>query len=393
MSNVTLTPGLTLKAALYPVDNPQADLLLRWPQPVTLSASGGAYAGRFTLPAFMPTGFVHVWVEGEQPRRETVAAFGIEGNAGGGARATGGAHATGGGGARATGGGGARATGGGGARATAGGGARATGGGFIRTGHAAVATSEGDVLFSDPALTFGEGQFLLLQQVPSPPDPPAGTTFVGTSYRFTASTINPPLIGPQASVSFSYLGAEVPAGEESGIRVYYRNPDAARPAWVELPTRLDTTVNVASAPYQGPGIYALLSSLTSVLDPGWNLYGYPAQLAQPPSEAFASIAGQYNQVVGYDPRDTTDPWKVYSPDVPGWVNDLSCLHFSRGYWIFSTNPATTTLKLRSIRDAGEANPCATVQARRAWPAWQACQQAPVRQRPTTAWYRVGPVSR
>jgi hypothetical protein len=166
------------------------------------------------------------------------------------------------------------------------------------------------------------------------------------------------VIGPGAAVSFSYLGAEVPAGEAAGIRVYYYDPQAANPQWLELATHLDTGVNLAAAAYQGPGIYALMSSLRSQLIPGWNTFGYPMQLSQPTADTFASITGHYNTVYTYDAADPADPWKLYSPDVPEWVNDLGCMQFSHAYWVRSTADTTITLRLRSSYEAGERNVCA-----------------------------------
>ncbi|EFO80029.1 proprotein convertase P [Oscillochloris trichoides DG-6] len=352
-----LEPGLTLKAAFYQIENLPADMT--WPDPITLNLAAGVYSGNFTLPGVLNNGLVHIWVEGEQPQREAVVQFFMDGNAGAGIRSTGGAgiRSTGGAGIRSTGGAGIRSTGGAGIRSTGGAGIRSTGGTFIRTGAAAVATSEADVLFEDPALTLGVGQFLLLQQIAAPPDPPAGTSFVGTSYRFAVSTSNPPAIGNDAAVSFSYMGSEVPTGEESGIRVYYYNPENPSAGWRLLDTKLNTYHNLASAKYQGPGIYALMSSLTVEMDPGWNSIAYPAQAARQVSDAMASADGKYHAVYYYNPTTPNNPWQLYSPDVPAWVNHLACMHYNQIYLVSLTSANTETLRFRNSLDPGETTGC------------------------------------
>jgi hypothetical protein len=186
---------------------------------------------------------------------------------------------------------------------------------------------------------------------------PPGTTFVGTAYRFSTSVANPPLVGPQAAVSFGYLGAEVPAGEEDGIRVYYYDGSGGAGWQLLSDTRLDTYHNLASARYRGPGIYALMSSLVVPLVPGWSNIGYPAPVARSAPDTMASVAGQYSVVYHYNPANTGDPWEVYSPAAPDWVNNLHCMAFGQGYWVYSTSPTTATLRIRSASDPGEVTGC------------------------------------
>ena len=81
---------------------------------------------------------------------------------------------------------------------------------------------------------------------------------------------------------------------------------------------LETDNNYASARLQGPGLYALMTSIEIPLQPGWNLIGYPVQTAgvptatRPISDVLASISGDYSVVYGYDATDTRDPWKLYA---------------------------------------------------------------------------------
>lgn len=81
---------------------------------------------------------------------------------------------------------------------------------------------------------------------------------------------------------------------------------------------------------------------------GWNLVGFPVSSPRPVAAALASIAGQYLRVFAFDPTDPEDPWEVYDPAVPAWVNDLAELRPGRGYWIYAT--AATTLTISNASD-------------------------------------------
>ena len=219
---------------------------------------------------------------------------------------------------------------------------RVGGGAFIRTGGAPVSSAEGDVQLTGTNLTFALGQFLLLQTTSSLPTPSAWATLIGQGYRFTTSPNAPDLTG--TALSFSYLDSEVPTGEENGLQVYYRSPTAT--AWTPITTTLDTYANLASIPNQGPGRYALMSSVHIALPAaGWNLFAYPVAGSREVGLALGSISGQYGIVYSHVPTDTLDPWKVYAPaPAPSWVSDLTELHFGQGYWIYATQ--ATELLLR-----------------------------------------------
>jgi hypothetical protein len=117
-----------------------------------------------------------------------------------------------------------------------------------------------------------------------------------------------------------------------------------------LPTRLDTDHNNASAPVQGEGLYALMSSVEIPLyGPGWNLFAYPVQATRPVTQALLSISGVYTTVYGYDAQDAADPWKVYDVTAPDWVNDLSALQFGQGYWIQVSKVITLMLNTESAQ--------------------------------------------
>jgi len=344
-----------LTATLYPLND---DLR---PALVTISDAGnGIYRGTFILKYPLPNAYIHMETtdrapDGE-PIWETVTNFAMDGNAGAYNRIGGGAYNRIGGGAYNRIGGGAYNRIGGGAYNRIGGGAynRIGGGSFVRTGAAPVSSAEGDVQIVGDNLNFALGQFLLFQTTSSLPPLPPWATLIGQGYRFTTSPNIPNLSG--SALSFSYLDSEVPAGEETGIQVYYRNPTAS--AWTPITTTLDTYFNLASIPTQGPGLYALMSSVHVLLPAvGWNMFSYPVALSREVGLALGSISDSYRIVYSHVPTDTLDPWKVYMPaPAPTWASDLKQLSFGRGYWIYVTQATDVLLKGGSttniVRTAG-----------------------------------------
>jgi len=328
--------GPGLRAELYPLDND--------PQPPTITlidTGSGRYTGIFTLAYPLPGAYLHLSTTDEPtPTWETVTSYALDGNAGSFTRTGSGTSFT--------------RTGSGTSFTRTGSGTSFTrtgsGTSFIRTGHgtsfarvggAPVSSAEGDVQLVGATLSFALGQFLLLQTTSSLPPLPPWATLIGQGYRFTTSPNIPDLTG--SALSFSYLDAEVPTGEESGIQVYYRSPTAT--TWTPMTTTLDTYFNMASIPTQGPGLYALMSSVeVPISGPGWSLFAYPVAGQRAVTDALAGIVGKYTAVYGYEPQDTTDHWKLYGPDIPTWANDLSTLTYGHGYWILATEVVTLPLR-------------------------------------------------
>jgi hypothetical protein len=275
--------------------------------------SSGRYSWRFELDEPMFAGYVRVWIEGSSPLREIVSDYTVVGSP-----ASGWGH---------------------GAPRDAPRGSPASG-----WGHGApVISSDGQVLLFSKNLDLAKDQFVSLQATNSITATPPWATVVGQAYRLVT---NVPSL-PGMSINFSYLGREVPPGEESGLRVYFWNEPIRQ--WQVLSTTLNLERNNASALARGPGIYVLMSSFElPIPDPGWNLVAYPAPSRQPMPAALGSIDGAYTTVYGYVITDTADPWKVYDVGVPEeWralVNDLTELHPGRGYWINTTEPITALLK-------------------------------------------------
>jgi hypothetical protein len=283
-----------LWARLFPATDPA-------PPALNLEKTGGQYVGTFTLTQPAPEGYVQIWVDASDPPQgleEIIADYNLGGNPAciRGRRAN------------------------------------------IRGRRAPAISADGQVILFAEDLELDEEQFYTLQTATALPEPPPWATVVGQAYRLTASTNAPNL--ESASLSFLYMGDEVPPGEEEWLRLYFWDGHA----WQPLPTDLDTYQNYAVAAVQGEGLYALMSTLEIPLDgPGWNLFSYPMRTTRPVTEALLSITGIYTTVYGYEAPGTADPWKVFDVTAPGWVNDLEVLEFGHGYWINVSQPITLYL--------------------------------------------------
>src|SRR5262249_55943634 len=155
-------------------------------------------------------GYVHVWVDEADPRREAVADYGLGGS-----------------------------------------GSRS-----IRA-HAPVLSPDGQVTLYVPGQTLPARQVYTPQPTTHLALPPARASVIGQAYRLT-TTGGASLAG--SSLNFSYLGRDVPPGEDQWVTVYYCSqscPDDGS-GWQPLPTSRDTTNNQAIAATQGPGLYALM---------------------------------------------------------------------------------------------------------------------------------------
>ena len=207
-------------------------------------------------------------------------------------------------------------------------------GGFSMSRGAPAMSADGQVVLFGRNIVFDEGEYYTLQSATILPSAPSWATVVGNGYWLSASAGAPDLTNSSdetsSSISFQYLGAEVPPGEEDDLTIYFWNGNNWRP----LDTELDIQQNFAAAPTRGPGLYALMSSFKVALHgPGWNNFAYPLQEPLSVVEALASINGFYATVYGLDASDTEDPWKIYAVGVPEWVNDLQTLEPGQGYFV------------------------------------------------------------
>lgn len=75
------------------------------------------------------------------------------------------------------------------------------------------------------------------------------------------------------------------------------------------------------------------SSSAIPLYTGWNLISYRGNRSRPVTEALSSISGKYEKVTAYVSTDSADPWKMFDPAAPSYMNDLSVMEPGLGYWI------------------------------------------------------------
>lgn len=309
ISLTSVPPGQVLYAKLYPLDEPSQG-------EIGLTEMGGAYLGTFVLDDPSLVGVIQVWwIDGTGQRREIVTDYVLGGNPG-------------------------RIWSGGG-RIWSGGVRIWSGGGRIWSGGAPVGSADGQVMVYNPDDRYSQEWFLTVQA--SSATPPPWATLVGKAYRVAASGAAPDLTA--MSIAFSYLGSDVPPGEEPWLRVYYLEGTT----WRQLATRLDTTNNMATARVHDPasGVYALMSSIEIPFDyPGWNMFGYPILTTRPVTEALISISGYYTTVQGWDPGqpDPYQRWRTYDTGFPRPLTTLDVLEFGQGYWINLTQAVVLRLK-------------------------------------------------
>ncbi len=216
-----LLGGLTLKARLYPEGGPVSNEI------TLVETTPGVYNGTLRLAEVALAG--HIWLgRGNPAQREAIVAFSIGGNP----------------------------------PKSRGGGPKSRGGGpKSRGGGAPLVSPDGQMIFFTPnPLVFDEGDFYTIQNMAGLPPLPPGKKAIGPSYNLVA-TPGAPLIS--GSVSFQYLGFDVMVEgmDENSLTIHYWNGQD----WRALSTVRSPYYNMASAPSQGPGVYALLGGVTTPL--------------------------------------------------------------------------------------------------------------------------------
>ncbi len=305
ISVTNIPPGLSLMARLYPVENPATVA-------IELTLDNDTYIGTISASDPVLAGYIHVWVQESNPR-ETIVDFTLGGNPG---------------------------------RIWSRGGRIWSRGGRIWSRgvrlvarDAPVISGDGQVILYTDDLNLDPNQewFYTIQAATTLPNLPSWTTAVGRGYWLNTSGAEAML--QQASLSFNYLGNEVPTGEEGYLHLYFCacvNDNY----WERLDTTLDITNNVASAVSRGSGLYLLMSSLPVALkEQGLNLFQYPIQVARPITQVLASIDGNYTTVY-HQISDAFNGWQIYDINAPAWVNTLAELQFQQFYWIHVTQPIT-----------------------------------------------------
>lgn len=69
---------------------------------------------------------------------------------------------------------------------------------------------------------------------------------------------------------------------------------------------------------------------------GWNLIGWPSDGSLVLPDALTDIGANYRLIMAYHANETTDPWKLFDPEAPGYANDLLEMAPGWGYWINMT---------------------------------------------------------
>ncbi|NTV65570.1 MAG: hypothetical protein HGA65_18830, partial [Oscillochloris sp.] len=209
-------------------------------------------------------------------------------------------------------------------------------------GHSPIISNDGEAILYETA-QLNEGDFYLLQASDSAPTAPSYAWPLGRAYQLATT---PGVDLASASLSISYRGEDIAAEYEREIDLYFYNGQN----WEILPNvRRDPRHNEVSAHLQGVGLYQLMVSVDVELQgPGWNSVPYLSEQTALPA-ALDSISSDYRMVYAYQGNDPSDPWKLYAPNVPTYVTDLSDMTYSQIYWIYATR--NTTLRARPRRGA------------------------------------------
>lgn len=197
---------------------------------------------------------------------------------------------------------------------------------------APVSSPDGQVILFNRENILAGNSASTLQLLSTPPTTPAWLMRIGQVYRYgdAGQSANPESL----VIQFQYLQRELPAIQETRVRLYYSPDNGA--TWERLATTVDTERNLASATVQGDGLYALMATIeTPALRQGWNLFAYPDVDARPVPQALASINGDYSSVYAWD----GERWWLHDQTVPhAWtavVNDLSTLEPLNAYWVYA----------------------------------------------------------
>jgi hypothetical protein len=233
-----LPATLTIQARLYPEYGFGG-------QTLTLAHSGDTYSATFQLLYPAMVGHVQVWVDETaseaNPRRETIVAYTVGGNPGGDRSAW-----------------------------PASRGLWPASRGLWPASRGLWPASRGlwaplvspngqMILFTENPSHFDVGELYTIQSMAGLPDLPEGKTVIGEGYRLVASpAVTRVLTG---SISFQYHSADVllEGADEEELTIHFWDDGI----WQALPTVRAPYYNLASAPGQGAGVYALLAGVTT----------------------------------------------------------------------------------------------------------------------------------
>ena len=195
----------------------------------------------------------------------------------------------------------------------------------------------------------------VLQSLTVPPALPPWLTPVGQIFRYDTDGAPP----DKTVIQFQYLQRELPEVSERHLRVYFLSlKDLAIGNlwhWQRLDnTVLDSARNIASAPMQGPGLYALMATIPMPpLRMGWQSIAYPdtGPEPRPVGQALASLGAAYTSVYYHYLDGDTWRWKLYDttvrPEFAPMVNDLRALKPLHSYEIYALQVVTPYIGIPS----------------------------------------------
>jgi len=127
----------------------------------------------------------------------------------------------------------------------------------------------------------------------------------------------------------------------------WRIYDPTAPSFVNTLTQVGNGVGLwvhtTSAPTLELTGRPLVSDVTLTLCTGWNLVGYPSTTERDVATVLAPINGKFDLVEGYDGTNPGNPWLIYDPAAPSFVNTLTQFHPGKGYWIHMNLAASLTI--------------------------------------------------
>jgi hypothetical protein len=102
-------------------------------------------------------------------------------------------------------------------------------------------------------------------------------------------------------------------------------------------------IHITASTYQTLVVAGLQPTTTSIgllatpTASGWNLIGFPSRFDSTLLSGEVDYpADPTSLIYAYHAADTTDPWKLYDYNGPGYANDLAVLSPGYGYWVYVT---------------------------------------------------------
>ncbi len=129
----------------------------------------------------------------------------------------------------------------------------------------------------------------------------------------------------------------------SGNWMIYDNVSATTDTLTAIDENMGLWIHLTAVENQVLSVEGFMPSNTDIdlltAASGWNLVGFPSSTNVSSSTAFTGMT-ELSLVYGYDASDVTNLWKLYDPDAPVYVSDLTSIEFGLGYWVYVTADTT-----------------------------------------------------